>query len=142
MVYVGHGGHTTPLQRIEPEIVSVLIQMARIRQSLTPSQAIQLINSMIVGTSVQRELVKFKDKYSHGGEGGCVGQGYWAGFKKRNWHLILLKQGQKYELDCASWSTYSNFSQIYRQVYEQMVEVKLAIEMDTPEWQDASGAAV
>ena len=142
MVYVGHGGHTTPLQRIESEIVSVLIQMARIRESLTPSQAIQLINSMIVGTSVQRELVEFKDKYSHGGKGGCVGQGYWAGFKKRNWHLIRSKRGQKYELDRASWSTYCNFCQMYSQVYEQMVEAKVAIERDTPEWQDASGAAV
>ena len=31
---------------------------------------------------------------------------------------------------------------MYRQVYEQMFEVKLAIEMDTSEWRDASGVTV
>ena len=140
MVYVDHPGHASPLSQIEPEIVAVLIQMAQIRQCLTPSQAIHLINSMIKGTPIQKELIQFKEKYSHGGDG-CVGRGFWAGFKKRNGHLIRSKRGQKYELDRASWSTYSNFSQMYTQVYQQMVEARLAVEIE-PEWQDMSGKNV
>ena len=129
MVYVDHAGHTSSLLRIKPEIVSVLIQMAWIRQSLAPSQSIHLINSMINSTPIQRELMAFKEKYSHGGNG-RVGQGYWAGFKKQNGHLIRSKRGQKYELDRASWSTYSNFYQMYAQVYQQMVDAGLAVEID------------
>ena len=101
MVYVDHAGHTSPPLRIESEIISVLIQMDRIRQSLTPSLSIHLINSLINGKSIQIELMVFKEKYSHK-ENGSVGQRYWTGFKKRNRHLIRSKRGQKYELYRAS----------------------------------------
>ena len=82
----------------------------------------------------------FKWKYSHEGNG-RVGQGYWAGFKKQNGHLIRSKRGQKYELDRASWSTYSNFYQMYAQVYQQMVDTRFAVDIE-PQWQYASGTII
>jgi len=48
---------------------------------------------------------------------GTFGQGYWNGFMHRNKDQIDSRRGQKYELNCASWTTYRNFSDIYDHNY-------------------------
>ena len=50
---VGKTGPLSPLHSCEPEFVRVLIQMAKMRQSLIPSNSLALINSMIEGTQTQ-----------------------------------------------------------------------------------------
>ena len=55
--------------------------MAQIRESLGSSECVALINSLIKGKEAQRDLVEFKKKNLHGGDG-TVGLGYWKGFKK------------------------------------------------------------
>ena len=132
-VSVGHAGLSSPLTKIEPEIVETLIQLSKMRQSLTPSQSVKLINSMITGTDIQQKLISFKQKYSHGGDG-TVGVGYWNGFKKRNADKIVSKRGQKYELDRDNWTTYSNFLQMYDQIYEEMEEAGVARKLLILEW--------
>ena len=57
------GGVTTSLYALEPTIVTIIIQMARIRQCLSPSKAIELVNSIIKGMPIQNELVKWKKKH-------------------------------------------------------------------------------
>ena len=78
--------------------------MARMRELLTSSESVQLINSMIAGTQAQIDLITFKSK-SLFGEDRSVGVGYWNGFLKRNGHLICSKRGAKYELDRSKRTT-------------------------------------
>ena len=54
------GGKISPLQRMEPTVVEIILQMARIRQCLTPSKGLQLINSLIKGTQLQKDLIAWK----------------------------------------------------------------------------------
>ena len=54
------GGQMSPLQRMEPTVVEIILQMARICQCLTPSKGLQLINSLIKGTAIQKELIAWK----------------------------------------------------------------------------------
>ena len=42
-------------QRIEPIIVSIIVQMTRMRQCLTPSEGMLLVNSLISGIIIQQE---------------------------------------------------------------------------------------
>ena len=81
--------------------------MARMRQALSPSEGVKLINSMILGTKIQRDLIAFKEKHCSNARG-TVGIGYWRGFKRRNEHKIVTKKGAKYELDRDKWTTYAN----------------------------------
>ena len=60
----GVGGHTSPLSALEPIFVATIVQMARIRQSLTPAQALELVDGMIKGVATQHKLISFKKKYS------------------------------------------------------------------------------
>ena len=129
---------TSPLIDLEHTLISIIIQMARIRQCLTPSKGIRLVNSMIDGTADQVSLVQWKDKYSTNSLG-TVGRGYWRGFMERNGHLICSKRGAKYELDRASWSTYANFADMYSHIIDEMVDAKLAVKLETPVWKDRAG---
>ena len=81
-------GPTSPLHPCEDEFVQVMIQMARMRQALSPSEGVSLINSMILGTQTQKDLIKFKEIHCCNARG-TVGVGYWRGFKRRNEHRIV-----------------------------------------------------
>ena len=126
-------GVASPLRKYELEFVDVIIQMARMRESLGPSECVALINSLIDGKEAQRDLVEFKEQNSHGGDG-TMGLGYWKGFKKRNGHLICSKRGQKYELDRDKWTTYCNFWQMYDHIYTELTDAGLAQKLSTPIW--------
>lgn len=54
-----HSGTLSPLHNYEDTFVRTLIQMARMRQSLSPSQCVNLINSMITGTDAETALISF-----------------------------------------------------------------------------------
>ena len=56
------GGHESPLAGMEPIIVEIILQIARIRRCLTPSRALRLVNDLIDGTKVQQDLIKWKKK--------------------------------------------------------------------------------
>ena len=129
MAIVNHPGHMSPLAEIKSEVASVITHTVRLRQCLTPSQAVQLVNSVINGTATQNKLINWKVKYL-GGEGGIIGKKYWVNFKKRHGHLICSKRGKQYDLDRAAWSTYANFRQMYEQMYDMMVEASPAEELD------------
>jgi len=59
------GGLYSPLLSIEADAIEVMKQMARIRASLTPSDGLRLINSSIIDTAAQEDLIAWNHKYSH-----------------------------------------------------------------------------
>ena len=73
---------------------------------------------------------------------GTVSAGYWRGFKSRNKDKIVSKKGQKYELDRASWSTYSNFNQMYEGVGDEFIDAGVAVKRDSPAWMNRQGDIV
>ena len=101
---------------METTIRKTILQIARIRQYLMPTQGLELVNSIIDVSTVHYDLMKFQKKYCPADKPGTVGSGYWRGFRKRNRRLVVSKQGQKYELDRSAWNTYANFSQMHDQV--------------------------
>ena len=71
-------GPPSPLQAYKSEFVQIIVQMAKMRQPLSPSEVIAFINSTIAGTHIQADLVAYKSTSSHGGSG-TIGRGYSAG---------------------------------------------------------------
>ena len=101
------GDQVSPLVKIEPIIVNIIVQTARMRQCLTPSKGLMLVNSLINGTSVPKKLIEWKRNNTPNFIGN-LGEGYWRNFMKRNKNKIVGKPGQKYELNCQNWTTYNN----------------------------------
>ena len=132
------GGQVTPLMRIEPVVVEIILQMARIRQCLCPSKGLELVNSLIKGTPLQEELVQWKSRNTPN-DTGTVGVGYWRNFLKRHKTSIVSKRGQKYELNRQNWTTYANFVNMYTHTMSEMVDAGVAIKLDKPVWMDRLG---
>ena len=131
-------GHISPLLPIEDTVVQFIIKMAEIRQSLTPSRGLALINSLISEMPIQKDLEEWKKKFSNN-ESGSVGKGYWRSFLKRNAQKIVSKRGQKYELDRQNCTTYANFVDMYDQCIAQMVRAGVAKKRATPVWLNSDG---
>ena len=72
------GGLYSPLLPMEQAVVDIVIQMARIRVCLCPSDGICLVNSMLNQSDLQAKLIEWKKKYSHSNDNvGGVSRGYW-----------------------------------------------------------------
>lgn len=74
-VLQSHPGTPSPLLAYEMEFVLVLIQMARMRESLSPTESMELINAVIRGTQAQRDLVTWKKIHTYG-DSYVLGVGY------------------------------------------------------------------
>ena len=58
--------------------------MARICMAISPSQGLRLINNLIDGTPVQKDLIKMEKTIGSHNTSGTVGMGYWRQFMKQN----------------------------------------------------------
>ena len=79
----GCGGHNYHILPMDSTIIKPILQMARIRRCLTPTQGLALVNSMIDGTTVQSDIMKLYKKYCPSYKLGTVGSGCWKGFRKK-----------------------------------------------------------
>jgi len=71
------GGLYSPLLEMEPAVVDIIVQMARIRVCLCLSNGVRLVKSMLHMTGLQQKLVEWKRKYSHHDSNiSTVGPGY------------------------------------------------------------------
>jgi len=138
-------GQISPLLEIESQFVTIVVQMARIGDPLTPTVALELINDMIAGTKYQDLLKKWKQVHTierDDYELGRVGYKYWLNFKKRNADKIVTRKGEKFELDRSNWTTYHNFHQMYERFGDEMIYAKVAQLLPEPVWMNKEGDAV
>ena len=133
-----HGGLQSPLLELDETVVNVALMMARIRQCLSPSRGLALVNSLINNQPIQQRLIEWKRKYSSNCDG-TVGYKYWRGLMKRNKHRLVSKRGQKYSLDRQNWTTYHNFLHMYEHTYDEMVSAGVAESLTEPIWMDENG---
>ena len=138
-------GQVSPLAYIEQKIVDIVVRMARIRQYLTPSQGLNIVNCVIQGTERQKALIEWKrsNLCSTDEEAlGKVGIGYWHNFIKLKGHNRCWKTGQTFELDRSSWSTYSNFNYMYSKIVKDMEDAGVAEHLPESVWMDCEGNIV
>jgi len=137
----GKLGRCSPMQDIEPYIVSIIIQLANMRVPISSSQGLSLCNSIIEGTKFQDAVVEYKKKYCRSVTE-KLGQSYWRGFLRRNKHLIRAKKTVKFETKRSEWCTYQNMKEMYTEVYSHLVESGLAVKHSEPVWRNKEGEVV
>lgn len=126
LVCARNPGAESPMKAIEEYLVSILNQMAKMRQPLCISEGLALANSLVVGTKWEKEIIEFKTKRGwsqfddEGNKKELLGKKWYQGFWKRNSHIIERKATQKFAKDRSEWSVYRNFEQMYDEVYDAM----------------------
>mmetsp|Transcript_31728 Transcript_31728/g.67253 ORF Transcript_31728/g.67253 Transcript_31728/m.67253 type:complete len:115 (+) Transcript_31728:309-653(+) len=107
--------------------------MGKIRQPLSVKEGIELMNSLIVGTNMQKNVVNFQmERNLCSDEYGRVGKGWWRGFLRRNGHRIVTQRGEKFAVHRSDWTTFDNIKQMYDVIYDEMVDAKIAEKIDSP----------
>ncbi len=85
------------LQEAEKALVIICTQMGMIHQLLSVVEGIKLMNGLIEGTNLRKEIAEFQEAQSLGRDTftkGKVGRDWWSGFVQRNGHWIFTKQGK------------------------------------------------
>jgi hypothetical protein len=125
---------------IKKSLVSLMQQMAKLRQPLNISEGLSLANSLVEGMKWEDAVVNFKVNRGwipvdeQGNKKPILGKKWYNNFWKRHSHLLERKKGHKFSKDCSEWSIHRNFIQMYDEVYEAMETAGVAEKLSEPMW--------
>jgi hypothetical protein len=137
-----HHGAKSPLEEVEVALVEICIQMGKIRQPLSCTEAVTLMNDMIENTNTKQKLIEFQQSRklgTYGFEKGKVTNGWWRGFLRRNENKLVTKRGEKFALNRHDWTTLPNIKQMYDVIYDEMVDACVAVSLQHPIFTDING---
>jgi hypothetical protein len=123
---------TSPIQAAEESLIQLCLTMGKVRQPLTPTEGIHLMNSLIKDRQLQVDLVDYKKQRRDLGQGkyperlGEVGRGFWYGFMKRHAHRLVTKRGERFASSRADWSKFHYIKQMYDVIYDEFVDAGVA----------------
>jgi hypothetical protein len=120
------------LEEVEMALVQICIQMGKIRQPLSCTEAITLMNDMIETTSTKQKLIEFHQRRRLGTdsfEKGKVTMGWWRGFLRRHKDKLVTKQGENFALNRSGSTTLPNIKQMYEVIYDEMVDACVAVSL-------------
>jgi len=103
-----HGAKSPLLEEVEVALVEICIQMGKIRQPLSCTEAIALMNDMIKNTNTKQKLIEFQQTRrlsTYGFEKGKVTSGWWRGFLRQNEDTLVTKRGENFALNGHDWTT-------------------------------------
>ena len=143
--HISKHGHQSPMNEIEPYLVGLIQQLAKMRVPISVSEGLMLANSLIAGTETMAKVNNWR-------ETNCIpfqinkkpelGKSYWKGFMKRNAQLVTAKKGVKFESKRADWCTYQSFLSMYKDVYKEMVAGGVARRNPSKQWYSKEGLVV
>jgi hypothetical protein len=151
-VVVAHRRKVSPMLEVEAHLADIIIQAARIRQPITPKIGIALANSLVKGSIIEKEVLSWRAKSlpsSHPTkldpeyevEGDILGKDWWRNFLKRS-PSITSKKAVRCDSLREDWCSEKNFEIMYSEVYEVMVDSRVAIKLDEEVHVDVNGNIV
>jgi hypothetical protein len=135
-------GPKSPLEEVELALVEICILMGKIRQPLSCTEAIMLMNGMIDNTHTQQKLIDFHQSRKLGTEvfeKGKVPSGWRRDFLRRRKDRLVTKRGKKIALNRSDWPTLPNIKQMYKVIYDEMVDAHVAVTLQNPIFTDING---
>ena len=130
-----HHGAKSSLEEVEVALIEICIQMGRIGQPLSCSEAITLMNDMIENTNTKQKLIEFQQSRklgTYGFEKGRVTTGCWRGFLRPHKDKLVTKRGENFALNRHNWTTLPNIKQMYEVIYDEMVDACIAVSLQNP----------
>ena len=122
--------HVSPVKPIEKVLIQYVIWKQNAGQPMTTTECVELANSLIEGTEVEKSLIKWQKNIKKSGTGRLTKK-YIKLFLNRNSLELAVSPGSKRDARRTLWSTYENIEKMYDLVYKQMVLSGVA--QDLPE---------
>ena len=100
------------------------------------------MNDMMENTNSKQKLIEFQQSRrlgAYGFEKGKVTSGWWRGFLRRNKDKLVTKRGENFALNRHDWTTLPNIRQMYKVIYDEMVDACIAVSLQIPIFTDING---
>ena len=147
-----HGrGTVTPALHLEEALVDLLVKLADMNKPFSCGEGLKLANDLLRDTATKETIIGYKQKMKYKCKGDkqwinkngyILGKKWWNKFMKRNRRYLTSAKGRKFSLNRENWCTYSNFLNIYKCIYQEMVDAGVAMELDIPVYMDLDGNVV
>ena len=119
-----------PLEKLEPFILDIVKQAQEAGQPLTPPHFLELVNSLLVDSTVSEELRKYNvERLLHPDT--KVSKSYYNGFMKR--HNLQSTPGTRKSTFRMEAMTVDNIKRMYNLVYAAMVKAGVAVDLPEDE---------
>jgi hypothetical protein len=129
----------SPVAEVEHLIVQSCLRLASIGEAFTKTEVMGFADDILADSKYADNLVEFCDKRNilkNVSEGKIVGTRWYVNFMKRHQEEIKCKPCRVQDRKRLTWCTYSNFSNMYKGVYESMVDAGVAIKHNEEVWLD------
>ena len=131
---------------LEPMLVELLLQRAKMGYPLQQNEGLAFANSLIQGSDYQKELIKYQKQNvrmkTTNNNIGKLSTKYWRNFLRRNSSVIDNGIPVSQAVCRKEWSTYANFKLMYDLCYEQMDKANLLQPLEKPVWMNLQGSIV
>jgi len=135
-------GRVSPMIALEAHFLDLILELAAMRQPVTATDALALINSMISTSDLSAAVIEWKKKHLPGSfdddRAALLGKKYCQNFKKRH-PEIKQKKAVRFDANREDWCNFDNFQYMYDHVYSAMVTSKVAIELEEEVWVKLDG---
>ena len=100
-------GSETRMASIEPHLVEMICAMGQIRRSLTGSECLSLTNDLIVGTQIEKDVIRWKkNRKEYDPEGPVLGKKVLAVIQKKvgtqvsnsSWAEVCARSKQGFDI--------------------------------------------
>jgi hypothetical protein len=103
--------------------------MGDVRQPLTPTEGLLLMNSLIRTEALQEKLIEFKRRCRLGTDLedlGVVGRPYWTGFMQRHGDCLVTKREELYASNQSDWAKPMYTKEMYDIIYDEYIAAGVA----------------
>lgn len=140
---VFHRGPTSLTLAFDLIVKGLLLQGCAIRIPLNKKDTLNLANTLIMGSELERKFIQMKTSIGLdcSPDAATLGEGWYRGFKKRN-PDIVAKAGRKFENHRDSHCNYSNFLQMYTNSGHHLIRSGNAVKFEPPVHMDVDGNVV
>ena len=139
-------GNPSPTLKLDDALIEIIIKLADIRHSISPTEESWLANSLVEEQELREEIRQYKltmgfncDEDGYNKDVTLLGRRWWMLFLRRNEHRLFSTKGCKFSVNRDDWCIYTNFVTMYDHVYDAMVTAKIAVELEEPTWLDSEG---
>jgi hypothetical protein len=121
----------SPLNKVEPLLCDLLCELARLGEAQTKYEIMELANDLIRKTVHAAEYISFCEKRNirKKWKKGIVGERWYKNLMNRYKHKLKRSKHKVQDANRRTYCTYENFSNMYKAVYENMVDAGVAIKL-------------
>ena len=131
------------LNGLEDYLVTVCHYKSLMGEGFDKKEFLEFVNSCIDQSHYQNKLIGMHMSWRVPDQSiGKVGKTWYYSFLKRHEEFLRPRCSRMFSTRRVLWSTFANFNKMYMLCYTTLVDARIAVKLDTPQYLEKSGSAI